>query len=30
MHGRREANMLALERLYYRLAGHPVGGAETI
>jgi glycosyltransferase involved in cell wall biosynthesis len=29
-HGRREANLLALERLYYRLAGHPVGGAEAI
>lgn len=28
--GRRETNMLALERLYYRLAGHPIGGAEAI
>ena len=28
--GRRETNMLSLERLYYRLAGRPVGGAETI
>jgi glycosyltransferase involved in cell wall biosynthesis len=28
--GRLEANMLAMERHYYRLAGHPVGGAEAI
>ena len=28
--GRRDRNILALERHFYRLAGHPVGGAETI
>ena len=28
--GRLEANMLAMERHYYRLAGHPIGGSEAI